>query len=55
MDEFYGDNEGLTVAEVELTDENDTFDKPAWLGEEVTGDAKYYNSMLMKNPYKNWK
>lgn len=55
VDEFYGDNEGLTVAEVELTDENDTFDKPAWLGEEVTGDAKYYNSMLMKNPYKNWK
>ena len=55
VDEFYGDNEGLTVAEVELTDENDTFDKPAWLGEEVTGDAKYYNSMLMKTPYKNWK
>ena len=55
VDEVYGDNEGLTVAEVELTDENDTFDKPSWLGEEVTGDAKYYNSMLMKNPYKNWK
>ena len=48
-------NDGLTVAEVELTDENDTFDKPAWLGEDVTGDPKYYNSMLMKNPYKNWK
>ena len=55
VDEFYGDNDGLTVAEVELTDENDTFDKPSWLGEEVTGDPKYYNSMLMKNPYKNWK
>lgn len=55
VDEFYGDNEGLTVAEVELSDENETFDKPSWLGEEVTGDAKYYNSMLMKNPYKNWK
>ena len=54
-DEFYGDNEGLTVAEVELSDENEAFDKPSWLGEEVTGDAKYYNSMLMKNPYKNWK
>lgn len=55
VDEFYGDNEGLTVAEVELASENETFDKPAWLGEEVTGDVKYYNSMLMKNPYKNWK
>lgn len=55
VDEFYGDNEGLTVSEVELSDENEAFDKPSWLGEEVTGDAKYYNSMLMKNPYKNWK
>lgn len=55
VDEFYGDNEGLTVAEVELSDENEAIDKPSWLGEEVTGDAKYYNSMLMKNPYKNWK
>ena len=55
VDEFYGDNEGLTVAEVELSDENEAFDKPSWLGDEVTGDAKYYNSMLMKNPYKNWK
>ncbi len=55
VDEFYGDNEGLTVAEVELSSENEAFDKPAWLGEEVTGDVKYYNSMLMKNPYKNWK
>lgn len=55
VDEFYGDNEGLTVAEVELSSESEAFDKPAWLGEEVTGDVKYYNSMLMKNPYKNWK
>ena len=55
VDEFYGDNDGLTVAEIELTDENEPFDKPAWLGEEVTGDPKYFNSMLMKNPYKNWK
>lgn len=54
VDEFYGDNEGLTVAEIELADENEPFDKPAWLGEEVTGDPKYFNSMLMKNPYKNW-
>lgn len=55
VDEFYGDNEGLTVAEVELSSEEEAFQKPAWLGEEVTGDVKYYNSMLMKNPYKNWK
>jgi adenylate cyclase len=55
VDEFYGDNEGLTVAEVELPSEDADFDRPAWLGEEVTGDVKYYNSMLMKNPYKNWK
>ena len=55
VDEFYGDNEGLVVAEVELGDENEAFTLPSWLGEEVTGDKKYYNSMLMKNPYKNWK
>ena len=55
VDEFYGDNEGLTVAEVELASENEAFEKPSWLGKEVTGDTKYYNSMLMKNPYKNWK
>ena len=55
VDEFYGDNEGLTVAEVELSSEDENFVKPEWLGEEVTGDVKYYNSMLMKNPYKNWK
>lgn len=55
VDEFYGDNEGLVVAEVELSDENEFFVKPDWLGTEVTGVTKYYNSMLMKNPYKNWK
>ena len=55
VDEFYGDNEGLTMAEVELPDENAAFERPAWLGEEVTGDPRYYNSMLMKNPFKNWK
>ncbi len=54
VDEFYGENEGLVVAEVELKDENEAFIKPSWLGEEVTGDAKYYNSMLMKNPYTKW-
>ena len=55
VDEFYGDNEGLVVAEVELGDEDEAFTRPSWLGEEVTGDKKYYNSMLVKNPYKNWK
>ncbi len=54
VDEFYGENEGLTVAEVELSSEDEAFDKPDWLGEEVTGDAKYYNSMLMKTPYTKW-
>jgi len=55
VDEFYGENEGLTVAEVELSSEDENFVKPKWLGEEVTGQVKYYNSMLMKNPYKDWK
>ena len=55
VDEFYGDNEGLVVAEIELASEDEAFVKPEWLGEEVTGDNRYYNSMLMKNPYKNWK
>lgn len=54
VDEFYGDNEGLIVAEVELSSKEESFDKPGWLGEEVTGDKRYYNSMLMKNPYKTW-
>lgn len=54
VDEFYGENEGLTVAEVELASEDEAFEKPEWLGEEVTGDVKYYNSMLMKTPYTKW-
>jgi len=54
VDEFYGDNQGLVVAEVELEKEDEAFEKPEWLGEEVTGDVKYFNSMLMKNPYKSW-
>jgi len=54
VDEFYGDNEGLIVAEVELGSEDEAFEKPAWLGQEVTGNVNYYNSMLMKNPFKNW-
>ncbi len=55
VDEFHGDNEGLVVAEIELRDENEPFDKPDWIGEEVTDDPRYYNSQLVKNPYKNWK
>ncbi|MCL2098384.1 MAG: CYTH domain-containing protein [Bacteroidales bacterium] len=54
VDEFHGENEGLTVAEIELPDENAAFAKPDWLGEEVTGDKRYYNSMLMKQPYTKW-
>ncbi|WBL25830.1 CYTH domain-containing protein [Zunongwangia sp. HGR-M22] len=54
VDEFYGENEGLIVAEVELLSEKENFKKPDWLGDEVTGQAKYYNSQLIKNPYKNW-
>lgn len=54
VDEFYGENQGLTVAELELPSEDTVFDKPDWLGEEVTGDVRFFNSMLMKNPYKDW-
>lgn len=54
VDEFYGENQGLVVAEIELSAEEEQFGKPAWLGEEVTGDARYFNSMLMKNPYTKW-
>lgn len=52
VDEFHGDNEGLLLAEIELSSEHQIFVKPEWLGKEVTGDPEYYNSMLMKNPYK---
>lgn len=54
VDEFYGENQGLVVAEVELSSESEAFVKPVWIGEEVTGDVKYYNSMLMKTPYTKW-
>lgn len=54
VDEFYGDNDGLIVAEVELASEDETFDKPSFIAEEVTGDRRYYNSQLMKKPYKTW-
>ncbi len=54
VDEFYGENQGLVVAEIELTSENEEFTKPDWLGKEVTGDVRYYNSLLSKTPYRNW-
>ena len=54
VDEFHGDNQGLVLAEIELGTETEAFQKPAWLGEEVTGDTRYYNSMLMKNPFTRW-
>lgn len=55
VDEFFGDNEGLVIAEVELNRENEYFMKPDWLGNEVTGNIRYYNSELSKIPYKLWK
>lgn len=54
VDEFYGENEGLTLAEIELPDEDHSFEKPEWLGNEVTGNKKYYNSYLSKNTYRSW-
>lgn len=54
IDEFYGENEGLVIAEIELEFEDSEYLKPGWLGEEVTGDTRYYNSYLSKNPYKCW-
>lgn len=54
VDEFYGENEGLTVAEVELSSEDEPFVKPAFIGREVTGDIRYYNSQLMKHPFTQW-
>ncbi len=54
VDEFYGENEGLIIAEIELSDENEVFEKPDWLGKEVTNDQRFYNAYLSKNPFKNW-
>jgi len=54
VDEFLAENEGLVIAEIELKNENDPFERPKWLGEEVTGQLKYYNSLLSKKPYKSW-
>jgi len=54
VDVFEGDNKGLIIAEIELNDENDSFEKPSWLGAEVTGDNRYYNASLSVSSYKNW-
>ena len=55
VDEFYGDNDGLIVAEVELGSVDEEYEVPPFIGEEVTGQVRYYNSFLMKSPYKTWK
>ena len=54
IDEFYGENQGLILAEIELNSETEAFEKPAWLGKEVTNDKRYYNSYLSKNPFQKW-
>ncbi len=54
VDEFHGDNDGLVLAELELESEDESFERPDWLGVEVTGQARYYNSMLMQKPFKSW-
>jgi adenylate cyclase len=54
IDEFHGDNAGLIVAEIELSHADEAFDRPAWLGEEVSSDTRYYNSNLSERPFKDW-
>jgi CYTH domain-containing protein len=54
IDEFHGENEGLVVAEVEIQDENQQIELPEWVGEEVSGDPRYFNSNLIKHPYTKW-
>lgn len=54
VDEFYGENDGLVMAEIELSSEEELFEIPLWLGKEVTGDKRYYNSKLAKNPFSKW-
>jgi CYTH domain-containing protein len=55
VDEFLGDNEGLVVAEIELESEDQVFERPDWIGEEVTHDHRYFNSSLSSNPFTTWK
>lgn len=54
VDVFHGANEGLIMAEIELNSEDETFSRPDWLGDEVTGDQRYYNSCLSRRPYREW-
>ena len=54
LDVFEGENRGLVMAEVELASENEVFEMPAWAGEEVSGDPKYYNASLVRHPYRDW-
>jgi adenylate cyclase len=54
IDVFDGENKGLVVAEIELSDENEVFSKPSWIGEEVSDDARYYNTCLVQHPFKDW-
>jgi adenylate cyclase len=54
VDVFEGENDGLIIAEIELQSENEAFEKPNWLGREVTGDERYYNAFLSQNPYLTW-
>lgn len=54
VDEFHGDNEGLVMAEIELSQAGESFPRPSWLGAEVSGDKRYYNSYLTRCPFKNW-
>lgn len=54
IDVFDGDNAGLIVAEVELAAEDEVFARPPWIGDEVSGDTRYYNVCLVKHPYKDW-
>ncbi|MCH8477108.1 MAG: CYTH domain-containing protein [Wenzhouxiangella sp.] len=54
IDEFHGVNNGLIVAEIELSSEDESFEKPDWLGEEVSGDPRYFNANLIAHPYRDW-
>jgi len=54
VDEFHGDNHGLIIAEIELSSENEPFEKPTWLGDEVTGDIRFYNAYLSNKPFSEW-
>ena len=54
VDEFFGENDGLIIAEIELSSETEMFEKPDWLGEEVKNDERYYNAYLSRNPFKEW-